>query len=239
METDNVLVGCLCVTRGTPDRLRNAVECYRRQTHPQLCLILVGPSSIPSNLPPVVGANVSVTVQDGPLGALRNKSVEVADSLRCKYVIQWDDDDWYADDRVSVMLSRADCDRGSILSRWLMWDAYTGNTYLSFYRPWEGSALYPTWQLLEHKYDNNLSLAEDTNQLAKLLPIRGINYLDEPELYVYCHYGTNSWNYEHFKHLYQHSELVGQATSPEEAHALHRRTNGHERGKGDNLPGKR
>lgn len=98
------LVSCLCVTR-VRDTLSDAVAAFHRQDYPNKELILVFDDLEKSEQVQQYSDKDVRIFYDGSgvsLGGLRNRSVKEA---RGDIVIQWDDDDIYASDRVSVQVS--------------------------------------------------------------------------------------------------------------------------------------
>jgi glycosyltransferase involved in cell wall biosynthesis len=144
------------------------------------------------------------------IGGKRNRGVELS---RGEIVAQWDDDDWYAPNRLSaqaapILAGRADVTalRGEVffdLARWEFWTCSAalhrrlfvgdvhGGTLVYRRRVWSGRVRYPL-----------ASLAEDAAFLVSA--IRGgarLLRLDTPGLFVYVRHGRNAWGFACGQHL--------------------------------------
>lgn len=146
------------------------------------------------------------------LGELRNLSIQRAEG---EYVCQWDDDDWYDPERLSIQMARLKSSGkpACILSRWIIFDAVTGKSYLSKRRLWEGSILCHKEFMQENSYPV-LSKGEDTPVIQSLFDRQLLEVMDdEPEIYIYVCHGSNTWEREHFERIFEEStELDGQYT---------------------------
>ncbi|MCC8197454.1 MAG: glycosyltransferase family 2 protein [Tannerellaceae bacterium] len=74
------------------------------------------------------------------LGELRNLCVQNADG---KYICQWDDDDWYSEDRLQIQMEYIIKSNKAawVLLCWIIFDSINKKSYLSSVRAWEGSIL--------------------------------------------------------------------------------------------------
>ena len=197
------LVSALCVTRGEPEFVRNAVQQAQRQTIP-LQLVMVGPKArIERGLKGEDTSNLDVVVVDEPrnasLGELRNLAVGVA---TCPYVIQWDDDDWFDPSRAEWMAKQvSECSEPAavILNCWVMYHRRRRRFYISKNFPCEGSVaarrevllnLYPPFQR-----------GEDTYAMRKLINRHRFITVFCPSLYTYVWHGQNAWGEKHFDGL--------------------------------------
>lgn len=101
------LVSCLVVTANRPHLLRRAVRCFNRQSYPHRELVVLddGTEDLTPALADVPAAQLRYEriprQPDNVLGALRNQSLDLA---RGTYVAQWDDDDWYHPDRLTIQI---------------------------------------------------------------------------------------------------------------------------------------
>lgn len=129
-----------------------------------------------------------------PLGFLRNLAVsEASGDLVC----QWDDDDLYHHERISVQVAALVKSGAAaiMLKRWLIWVPAREILVLSGPRIWEGSML--AWKKLLPRY-RPVARAEDTALVNKLCRRHRVGLLDMPELYCYSVHGANTWGADHF-----------------------------------------
>lgn len=195
------LVSCLCVTRNRVELLRRAVECFQQQTHANRELVIVFDADDPltrsyvhSILDPTILAIEVASTPRLALGAKRNLSVQVA---RGSYVAVWDDDDWYAPDRLRDQLFaiRKSGLPSCALQRVLLFDEVRASAYLSQRRSWENSLI--ARRDVMPKYPDQPQ-QEDTVLLDALLDGGLLAGLDRPDLYIYTHHGKNTCNRSHW-----------------------------------------
>lgn len=140
-----------------------------------------------------------------PLGELRNISIRNADG---EYVCQWDDDDWFDPDRLTVQMQLlGDTDKPAcILSRWIVFDSQHNKSYISNKRLWEGSVLCRKEIMLDNPYPA-LTKGEDSSVIEYLHKNDQLHIIENrPELYIYISHGTNTWEQEHFDQIFQYSK---------------------------------
>ena len=222
MRMDRLLssISCLCVTHGKAEMLKRAINCFRGQQYPNKQLIVVYETNDTTTerfLKSEIRTDDQIKLMPEPvlpakktLGELRNLSVEFADG---EYVCQWDDDDWYDPERLSIQMERLQVSGkpACILSRWIVFDATTGQAYLSNRRLWEGSIMCRRDLLMQNPYPV-LPKGEDT-QVVRMLYERNMLEIidDEPELYVYVYHGKNTWEKEHFHQIFECSTILNQS----------------------------
>lgn len=203
-------ISCLCVTRNKPLMLQRVINCFRNQSYRNKQLVIVYEESDELTGGFLHGFTWEesiklVKVPDKPvklpLGTLRNLSLEHADG---DYVCQWDDDDWYDPDRLSVQMDallkagRTAC----ILSQWIVFDAVSSKAYLSNRRLWEGSILCRK-DILQNRSYPEISKGEDTEVIDYLLRNNLLTVIhDMPELYIYTYHGANTWEQDHFTDIF-------------------------------------
>lgn len=205
-----VVVSCVCVTRDRPRFLARAVECFRRQDFGPRELVVVFESDDAATRallaqwrdPEIRSVEVAATPKS-PLGALRNLGIA---NCRGHYVAQWDDDDWYAPNRLGAQIAalRASRQAACVLARWILYDAERDAAYVSVRRAWEGSLVAERSTLPAYP---DLARGEDTAVIGSLLAAKKLVALDEPWLYVYIFHGGNTWERGHFER-----NLVAHAT---------------------------
>jgi glycosyltransferase involved in cell wall biosynthesis len=206
LERHAPLVSCIMPTSGRPEWVGQAIRYFQRQDYPNLELVIVDASPdhalapLPDD-PRIRRERISVRAT---IGAMRNRACELA---RGEIVIQWDDDDWYAPERVSaqvrpILEGRADITgltdtRFFELDSWRFWrctphlhrrlfvqDVHGGT--LAFRRSlWGERCRYP-----------DLSLAEDA-WLLQLAVNSGARLTRVPggELFVYLRHAHNAWRF--------------------------------------------
>ena len=215
-------ISCLCVTHHKPDMLQRVICCFNDQTWPNKQMVIVYEESDEQTHRfftnrtfgdeyKIVKIEKDVKIT---LGELRNISIREANG---SYVCQWDDDDWYDPDRLTEQMNFLTLQQksGCVLSQWIMFDSISKKTFLSIRRLWEGSILCRRDVILQNPYPS-LSRGEDTSVIETLFREGKLAIIDDmPELYVYTFHGNNSWNYGHFKELYDYSLELTDANSKE------------------------
>jgi glycosyltransferase involved in cell wall biosynthesis len=208
------LISCICVTRNRPALLQRALDCFLAQTYPRKELVILFEQDDAATCElfqrcPRDERLRLICVERSPnkkLGHLRNHAIHQSSG---DFVCQWDDDDWYHQDRLAHQYAALrDAGRqASILSRWMMFDATPGNhrAYISYPRLWEGSVLCRK-ELIQQREYANVERGEDTPVVRALSEANALHVIeDAPHLYVYTVHGSNTWEREHFGHLFGHS----------------------------------
>jgi glycosyltransferase involved in cell wall biosynthesis len=132
------------------------------------------------------------------LGALRNVSIRESHG---DYIAQWDDDDWFSPLRLEcqyetlIKSGKPAC----LLSRWTVYDAKTGRSYISNPRAWEGSLLCRKTAMVAYP---ELPMGEDTPAIQQLLDACQVTLLERPELYIYAYHGRNVWDRRHWEDIF-------------------------------------
>jgi glycosyltransferase involved in cell wall biosynthesis len=213
------LISCLCITRNKPSLLKRAINCFLSQTYPNKELIIIyeegdlnSKDVINSySCGQISGYEISIHPKLS-LGQLRNISIQ-----RCKgeYFCQWDDDDWYHDQRLELQLYsiQSNFKPVCILTNWLMYDMVEDKSYLSFTRTWEGSVLCRKDLVSDTIKYENASKGEDSTFIKSLLLTNHIFPLIMPSLYIYVYHGNNAWNRAHFIDNFQKSKSLSKSLS--------------------------
>ena len=189
------------------EQLKVVINCFLMQTYKSKELVVVYEDDDKAmcefvmdwkGLDSVKFYKVSVIPEKRTLGWLRNFSLQKATG---KYVMQWDDDDWYMANRIEIMLeSLLKSKRLSLfLKQWLIYDKVRGKLLLSPMRRWEGSIIAYKAFLVQLGGYANLKKMEDNMLLHKIDGCRNFALLDAPWLYIYVIHGENTWELEHFK----------------------------------------
>lgn len=195
------MVSCLMVTRGDPGLMRQAVECYQRQTWARRELVVVTAEGDPRVIQTVLanaGVRQAVLASVGPgltLGDLRNLAMARAQG---EILVQWDDDDLYDPSRVAtaVAVLGASGASAAFLDRWLVWWPARELAAISRRQVCEGTMairrdsarVYPA-----------AAQAEDSDLLRRLQHDEPIALVDAPLQYVYVVTGRNTWDAAHFE----------------------------------------
>ena len=117
-------VSCLMPTRDRPELVRFALEMFNRQDHPDRELVVVDDGTEP--VEGLVADDPRVVYLRPPrrltIGAKRSLAAEAATG---QYLAHWDDDDWYAPDRLSTQLASLTESGCSVVgaTTLLYWDA--------------------------------------------------------------------------------------------------------------------
>lgn len=194
-------VSCLMVTRGNFDLAKTAYYSFKLQTWSNKELIIVCDAGA-DELKGLVASDQQVKFIEAPsgltLGELRNISIAHASG---DFVCQWDDDDLYAPERISVcvgILISASVD-AVFLNSWIVWWMQRQSMCISPSRIWEGSLLarrsvMPIYPALKKGEDTTVS-----KWITEYFPVA---LIDCPQLYCYRITGENTWNEAHFEGLF-------------------------------------
>ncbi|MCX2431616.1 glycosyltransferase [Pedobacter sp. GR22-10] len=210
------LISCLCVTHRKPHFLLRAINCFEQQDYPNKELIIVyeaddqATSGFLQGLRPTFHIHLVCISKHKKLtlGELRNISIANANGA---FLCQWDDDDWYSPIRLSVqydVIVRSG-KKGSILTKWLLFNYDNNFAYISNNRPWEGSLLCEKQSMKQIGYIS-ANKGEDTPMIDGLIAMKILNFIpDRPELYVYTYNGYNTWDEKHFSSIFACSQKLG------------------------------
>ena len=195
-DLDVGLVSCLCVTRGCFDQLGVALECFGRQTYRNRELVLCYVELDDRTRQYVStyhgdGRITLVQTERHQMGVLRNASLRAARGTWCAV---WDDDDWYAPERLHVELDaivRARAD-GCILSRELI--QTQSRAFLGRRGLWlNGLVFRSDLDVVRAGYPETKIGHEDGPFYHNLASRYVVTTLEAPELYVYRQHNANGW----------------------------------------------
>ena len=206
-------VSALCVTRHRVPWLRRSIECFMLQTYTNKELVVVYDSDDIStktfikqlqNVPLVCVENS----KHQKLGALRNMSVQAATG---DFVMQWDDDDYYQNNRIECMLSHlSESSQLAVCTRWTVFDLKREKMYISAYYDFEGTMIASKDLVMKCPYpEDNVRFTdgvnewgEDTVAVNKMKEITTICRVDLPESYLYTVHEKNTCSDSHFEKMY-------------------------------------
>lgn len=183
---------------------RRSLRCFNRQTYPNRELVVVDDGV--QDLTPVLDVVPNEQLryvrlpadQDYILGALRNIGLEAATG---DFIVQWDDDDWYHDERVER--------QAAVLQRG--YDACTlhgalmhidSPTFLN--HPYVGYLEDGVPGTIMHRREPSIRYpeqrqAEDTVFLSQWRQRRHFRLAGESAyLFIRCFHGANTWDKTHF-----------------------------------------
>ena len=212
------LVSCLCVTRDRLTSLKRAIHCFLEQTYPNRELLIICDEDDSQTVKFVksihhtqIRYHIVPENQSENLGQLRNLSIEKS---KGEYFCQWDDDDWYSPQRISVQLAAAirNGKSASLLPRWYIYAAKKKKLVLSNIRFWEGSILCKRDIGIDTRLYLEVSRGEEEDLIRYLVVKDDIAIEDNPELYVYCYSGNNTWDEQHFNKILSRSQAVDEDT---------------------------
>jgi Glycosyl transferase family 2 len=135
------------------------------------------------------------------LGELRNEAIKRA---RGEYFCQWDDDDWYHNERLSRQYEAcvSNCREASALTNWLIFDELDGSAYFSHFRLWEGS-LFCRRDVVTTEVCYPSERRNEDSVFINMLMARGYIFpLVAAGLYIYTAHESNTWPREHFRTMF-------------------------------------
>jgi len=204
------MISCVMVTRGALYPAAHAIACFRAQSHqPRELLIITDAVDSP------VAAHVDalrdpairlVVAPPAPLGVLRNHAIAHA---RGEWLAQWDDDDLYHPDRLSIMAQAMLSDHRAVavmLQRWTIWWPQRRIFALSGRRPWEGSMLVRRGAMPLYRAAHR---GEDRPSVQAMLALHPVLLIDQPALYCYVVHGGNSYDAAHFEQMLRWASAHG------------------------------
>lgn len=178
-----------------------AVLSWQRQKYPgprTLLIINDSPSwSLIDPRSPVDGVSEIRLYGPNSLGSLRNTGISMSTS---KYLVQWDDDDYSAEDRLLWQVTNTVDGSASIFMREIHYDMLNGDAFISHSREsrvkgFAGTMLWPAACSARFPDAARSEDVEFLLALRKEIPLRVLN--NAPHLYVRCFHGMNTWDRRH------------------------------------------
>lgn len=200
------LVSCILPTRDRGDFVLQSIRYFQRQDYPALELVIVddGGDELAGQLPDDPRIRYLRLPPGQSIGAKRNRACAAA---RGEIVAQWDDDDWYAPNRLSAQVAPLLDGTADIsgltdapfldMARWAFWRCSSdlhrrlfvgdviGGTLVYWRWVWQELARYP-----------DRCLAEDATFLQKAIR-RGarLDRVAGDGLFIYLRHADNSWSF--------------------------------------------
>ncbi|MBA3003067.1 MAG: glycosyltransferase family 2 protein [Desulfurivibrio sp.] len=200
------MISCIMPTRDRPEYVQQALYYFERQDYSarEMIVLYEKPEDLPASMPDSSSIRLVKTPLDGSIGEKRNRGCALA---RGELIAQWDDDDWYAPDRLSrqaapIIAGKADisglCNAGFyVVDSGQYWkctpelfermfvEGVLGGTLVYRKKIWGGAVRYPDTSLREDA--DFMVLAQRHG--ARLLKVDGDG------LYAYVRHGHNSWQF--------------------------------------------
>jgi glycosyltransferase involved in cell wall biosynthesis len=194
------------VTRNRSHLARRAVHCFAKQTwtNKELVVIDDGTEDYEPILEPYRARCLihyhRVPEQPGHhLGALRNQSLSRANGDLCA---QWDDDEWYHPDRLTVQMRALD--RQNLDAVLLRWTLMHMDTEPFVEHPFRGQVRKGTPGTILHRRTDvqyrNAPRREDSWFRGALARAGRLGLVEQPHshLFIRCFHGANTWDVRHF-----------------------------------------
>ncbi|MDA8018111.1 MAG: glycosyltransferase [Thermoanaerobaculia bacterium] len=203
---DRPLVSCIMPTAGRPEFVLQSVRYFERQDYPNRELIVIDDTG-DQELARQLAGNAAVRYLQMPghpsIGAKRNLGISEA---RGDLIAHWDDDDWYAEDRLSAQIEPILAGEADItgltagvifeLDHWRFWRCSSSLHRRMFVGDVHGGTLVFRRQVAERVRYPDRSLAEDAFFLRRARACGArLRRLDNGGRFIYLRHGTNSWSF--------------------------------------------
>jgi len=204
MTAKSPLVSCIMITANRGQLVQRSAQCFASQTYANKELVVIDDGD--EDLEPILqkfalGRYKYIRLkkkEDQNLGFLRNLGLEEATG---EFIAQWDDDDWYHPDRLSVQISilengfDACCLQATLMHL---------NTKPYLDHPYVGLLPNGVPGTIVHRNNSDArypleSRGEDTTFLDFWMHRRyHILPLEYSHLFIRCFHGSNTWEQVHF-----------------------------------------
>jgi glycosyltransferase involved in cell wall biosynthesis len=204
---DDPIVSCICLTHNTIELLERSVNCFLDQTYPNKELIVAftadnkKAAGLVSRIArPNIKAVKFSAERKMTLGEKRNLAIRYAEG---NYCCNWDDDDWHDRKRIETQLEYLSGTKykASVLSRIILYDGASGDSYLSATRwGWEQTLLCEKALLEKEDWQYQpLDRGEDSPLIYKLKQHDLLVSIPLPELYIYVYHSNNVFHRNHWE----------------------------------------
>jgi glycosyltransferase involved in cell wall biosynthesis len=200
------MVSCIMVTRDRRDFVLQSVRYFERQDYPARELIILDDDNqdLSPELPKGPRIRYFRVPRGSSIGAKRNQACQHAQG---SIIAQWDDDDWYAANRLSAQIAPLLAGRAEVsalsseiffdLPRWEFWRCTPELHRRMFFRDVHGGTLVFQRAIYDRgvRYPN-CSLAEDASFLQQALCGGArLEKLPGDRLFVYLRHAATSWRF--------------------------------------------
>jgi glycosyltransferase involved in cell wall biosynthesis len=208
------MVSCLCVTRSKVNFLRRAINSFLNQTYSNKELVILYDEDdiATRNYLKTIKNDIvkCLEIPSNPkmsLGNLRNLSVDFAYG---DYICQWDDDDWYHEDRIEIQMKciLKSHKNACFLAYWFMFDMTKKRAFLSPVGPWPGSMICKKDILSASIRYSDIKRHEDFEVMKSLIVKKCAIPVIMPSLYIYVYHGNNTFDKGHFDALFSRSQVL-------------------------------
>lgn len=203
-KSEQPKVSCLTVTANRKHLMKRAIRCFQNQTYHNKELVIIddGQQDLDNLLTALPADQVNyIKLEKKPentLGKLRNRSLEEASG---DFLVQWDDDDWYHPDRISIQAQTlingydACCLSGALMH--LDEEPYMHHPYVGYLPDGvPGSIMHRADSDIRYPHTRR---AEDTVYLNEWMERRYKQLPDNySHLFIRCYHGENTWEKDHF-----------------------------------------
>lgn len=204
------LISCLCISKNNVDIVSQSIKSFLGQTYPNKELIFVYEDNnkyITEIKKRFRNKNIVYLEQKNNenihLGLLRNTSIQHS---KGKYVVQWDDDDIYHENRLEIQLNFLKEQRKRAVMLDQRFISIDGKMYLSNVWAFEGSLLAEK-EVISNLYCNKKK-GEDTDVLKILLDNNDLCFLNCPNLYLYRYHNNNVYDKQHWINIKNNSNYI-------------------------------
>jgi glycosyltransferase involved in cell wall biosynthesis len=200
------LISCIMPTRGRANFVKQAITYFSRQDYPHTELIIVYDTltDLPKGIEQFSNIYYIKSPENSSIGYKRNMAVKLACG---QIMVHWDDDDWYANNRLSEQakpILQGEADITALYntvffspSRWEAWETSSDLYNDMFVKGVHGGTLMYTRKCLGHSQFLDISLREDAVLLEELINKKArLAKIDGCSLFIYLRHDTNSWSFE-------------------------------------------
>ena len=196
------LVSCIMPTRDRRELALQSIQYFLRQDYPERELVIVDDGAEPLPVPKDERIRYVRLENPATVGHKRNLAVERS---RGEVIIHWDDDDWYAADRIRHQVQPLLSGEAEVsgltaehfYSRGRFWGCTPQLHARMFFADVHGRSIAYARRVWEKVKYPDLSLSEDARFLQAALR-RGIRIARQPnpDKFVYVRHGANTWQFE-------------------------------------------